>query len=111
LFSCSQRKTFKGTKPHKYVEEANMNIVNNLLLGQFGDSLLSQILLIILVILSLIVVYLFIKRFVPKLRRMEKEKERREITELRRKEKKLLTKLTTQKKDAESKLKRLKSKK
>jgi len=88
-----------------------MNIINNLFLGQFGGSLLSQILLIILVLLVIVVIYLFVRRFAPKLKRMEKERERKEITELKRKEKKLLSELKTKKKDAESKLKRLRSKK
>lgn len=69
---------------------------------------LSQILLIVLVVLAVGVVYLLVKRLLPRFKRSKARAEAKQITEVKSKERKLLAKLERDKKNIDKGLKRLK---
>jgi len=79
-------------------------------LNLFGDSLITKILGILIIILVLVLVYLSIKKIIIFSEKRRKIKEKKEILEIKRKEKKIMRKLTRDKSHIESKIKILTNK-
>ena len=87
-----------------------MAFIKEVWLTYLGNSLFSQILVVIVTLLILILIYLLIRRIIHITGKMKKDAEKKEITHIKQREGKIMRKLKRDKEETQKKISTLKKK-